>query len=234
MFEARDFFLRMLASNTCSFTCILVKRYFIYEAAPLRSANSDAASDASADPSSQVVAAAGLAAAAAVASVRPERRWRMLPSYDHFLPSCVVCGRRAYASSKTSLGLFSCPFFVEEDDSWIFVVDPQLVEVPALRRPRKSWQSRSKPGDRATAVTHRRWTAHCYHGCHGSAGCVAVCHTCQHPCQHLRHFSSNTVHNTDWFIPGSLYWLNQVFFHCSIESHSTCFLVGGFNPSEKY
>ena len=87
MFEARDFFLRMFASNTCSFTSIPVKRYFIYEAAPLRSANSDAASDASADPLSQVVAAAGLAAAAAVASV-------------------------------------------------MTAVDPQLVEVPALRRPR--------------------------------------------------------------------------------------------------
>ena len=150
MFEARDFFLRMFASNTCSFTSIPVKRYFIYEAAPLRSANSDAASDASADPLSQVVAAAGLAAAAAVASVRPERRWRMLPSYDHFLPSCVVCGRRAYASSSFLLwGLFSCPCLSQK----MTAVDPQLVEVPALRRPRHPGKVAASQA--TVQVTHR-------------------------------------------------------------------------------
>ena len=192
--------------------------YPLKDILPLRSAGSGAVSDASADPLSQVVAAAGLAAAA-----------------DHFLPSYVVCGRRAYASSSFLLwGCSLAPCLLKKMTAGFFVVDPQLVEVAALAQATKSWQSRCKPGDRATAVTHRRWTAHCYHGCHGSAGCVAVCHTCQHLCQHLRHFSSDTFHYTGWFIPGSLYWLNQVFFHCSIESHSTCFLVGGFNPSEKY
>ena len=153
--------------------------YPLKDILPLRSAGSGAVSDASADPLSQVVAAAGLAAAA-----------------DHFLPSYVVCGRRAYASSSFLLwGCFLALFLSKKMTAgflwWIH----------------SSWRCLPCAGHAilAKSLQARRPCnccdpSHCYHGCHGSAGCVAVCHTCQHPCEHLRHFSSDTVHNTDWFM----------------------------------